>query len=145
MSRSPDTTNSTPEAPPSEKPLTPVVEPFPNSQVRTPMSPPSSAPLPHSVRLRNGDLWEYLRLQSRLEERQILLQSAAQMLERFGQIMKDKYGFSDASLLDPEGYVVSRQAWDARTGRSQPQPGSLPDNGIPDHDGRTDERQGDPF
>lgn len=73
-----------------------------------------------------------------------MLQSAAQTLERFGQIMKEKYGFGDGSILDPEGYVVSRQAWDARTGRSQPQPGSPPDNGIPDHDGHTDGQQVDP-
>jgi hypothetical protein len=61
------------------------------------------------LRLEGADLWTFLQLQIEIQERQLLLQASQQKLEIFGQIQKEKLGFTDEEILDPNGYVVSLQ------------------------------------
>ena len=124
----PGTTLTTPDQPPSEKPSTPTVEPFPTSQITTlpsvtPSGEPSKPPPPS--RLHGTDLYQFRRLQLDLDEAQASLTIAGRRLEAFGQLMKEKLGFSDDYVLNPDGEVVSRQAWE---GHTQLRPASLPDN-----------------
>jgi hypothetical protein len=61
------------------------------------------------LRLEGADLWTFLGLQIEIQERQLLLQASQQKLEIFGQIQKEKLGFTDEEILDPAGFVVSLQ------------------------------------
>jgi hypothetical protein len=61
------------------------------------------------LRLEGDDLWTFLQLQIEIQERQLLLQAAQQKLEIFGQIQKEKLGFTDEEILDPAGFVVPLQ------------------------------------
>jgi hypothetical protein len=85
------------------------------------------------LRLEGADLWTFLSLQIEIQERQLLLQAAQQKLEVFGQVQKERLGFTDEEILDPDGFVVSLQDMQdrIRTASSE-RSGSA----SPDHDRR---------
>lgn len=141
MNLSPDMIRRMQEALSSATPSTNGVEPFPAAQVRHPLtSTPSSPPSEHASpirRLQGSDLWEYLQLQMKLAEREAALRAMGQRLEAFGQIMKERYGFSDEELLDPDGVIVPRAAWQARLDQIRLEHSSHLDSASPDRDDHT--------
>ncbi len=81
---------------------------------------PAPLQLPKQRRLEGDDLFIYAKLSSTVEH-------AMQQLEAFGSQMKDKYRFSDAEILDPQGFIRPRPTGN----QSQPAPTEPPDNESP--------------
>jgi hypothetical protein len=124
MTPVPETTPTTPAARSSEKPSGSSA----GRSLHLPKilkQPPSQPRSETRSRLDYDDLWTYRSLILDAEARRQSLQIAMTKLNEFGQIMKEKLGFGDESILDEEGYVVDRQAWlDQNRPASSERPGS---------------------
>lgn len=138
-----DMIRTTPEARPFEPPLTS------NETSSDDSPPPTTDTFP--LRVTGRRLWEYFRLQIDADEKRVAFEAAVKRLEKYGEVMKQELGFSDGEILDPDGYVISRQEWQARLEAARQadrtrQPSSPPPDSVsPDRGGRTGELPGVPY